>query len=432
MLFLVIMIVEFTFKNFKSFKQEQTLSLEAESLKTNTDKLITTNHGLKLLPNVAIFGANASGKSNIFHALEFLLMAIKNTDAINNPTPESSRLMPFMLDTKSPQDATLMQLILWDPKQKREYCYGFEITKRVVISEWLSFRSKVSEKFSRKKIFHRQKQNFTGSNFDHLPKQLAKNVRPDILALPVFAQFNHQPSVDFLDFIIDSLKVVHFNHAALFNALKAGHQNPETLRGVIELIKRSDIGIQNIQIDKQLENLADAPPGIQNDFIERGYSTKDTVAKFRALTRHRVYGGDNKKKIDFSLYDQESDGTLKLFILATTLIEAFRKGVVFFIDELDAGMHPLLVAKIIGLVENQKINTAGVQLIYSSHAPHLLSHKVNLRRDQVWFTEKDKQEESNLKCLSEYKTKKDYEIARNYLVGRFGAVPILNFNDDFI
>ena len=422
------MIVEFTIKNFRSFKDEFTLSLEAENLPSNKAKLIETSGGIPLLPSVGIFGANASGKSNVFKALSFMLSAMKNTD-INKPTVEHNLLLPFELDDFSAGQPTFMQIVLWDPDVEREYRYGFRISRTEVLEEWLYLRSKPKEKFTNKCVFKRRGDKFDADT-EHVPslKDLPPKVNPKILALPIFAQFYHRIALDLFNFtakitILDSNAI---NMDALTQAIDFAYHDPSLKSEVAGFIRKADTGIQDLKLIKREIPLSDSPAKVRAHFQKQGFASSQTTVNYQALIRHKTYGEKPGSK-DFSLYNHESSGTAKIFVLATSLLKALKTGGVFFIDELDAGLHPLLAQAIISQIDSRNTNPRGVQLIYSSHATHLLSRTANPRRDQVWFAEKNNREESALKCLSGYKTRNDYEIARNYLVGRFGAVPILDF-----
>ena len=156
------------------------------------------------------------------------------------------------------------------------------------------------------------------------------------------------------------------------------------------------------------------------------------------MAHHKVYGQDrpgveadeNNQATTFGLLEQESKGTVRLFYLATLLVNSFKtENNVFFIDEIDTSLHPLLLEFIIKQVDSQQTNKVATQLVYSSHASHLLSESAQLRKDQIWLTDKNNQEETELKCLSEHKIEEGSDIAKDYLIGRFGGIPNLDLDD---
>ncbi len=422
------MLVEFTLKNFRSFKSESTLCLEAEGLSSNKEKLLETTHGLFLLPSVAIFGANASGKTNILKAMSFVLWAMRNTD-ITNPTTDNKLLLPFELNDASAKQPVLMQVVLWDTKKECEYRYGFEIDRDRVISEWLHVRSKVTSKFTKKQIFIRQRQAFEfGTESKAELEDLAQRVNEQFLALPIFAQLNHQISRDLIT-LSQTLSVLDnalLGLAGLANAIDICNKDDSILGAVDEFITKADTGIKAINIEGDTIPLSEAPNDVQRALKSQGAGPEASVRSFQVQTEHKLRDGDKAASRYFNFLDHESTGSLKLFILITLLMRALKLGGTFLIDELESSLHPLLVQAIIDHLENPKVNKTGVQLVYTSHDTYILTRRVNLRRDQICFAEKNEHEESTLTRLSEFKTRNDYDIARNYLLGRFGAVPVLN------
>ena len=154
------MIIEFSVKNFRSFRELATLSLEAEPLKTGKSNLFSTEFKTKLLPSAGIFGHNASGKSNLVKALAYMQWAMLNSDYLNQPTTKSPLLQPFLLNLESCKDPSFFQIVLWDAEKKTEYRYGFEISGERVVSEWLETVTKVKKNRRRREIFLRNSQEF--------------------------------------------------------------------------------------------------------------------------------------------------------------------------------------------------------------------------------------------------------------------------------
>ena len=157
---------------------------------------------------------------------------------------------------------------------------------------------------------------------------------------------------------------------------------------------------------------------------------------YRIRSQHSIYddeGNKLEKNREFN-FGEESLGTQKIFALAVILLNALNNGEIVVFDELGSSLHPFLTKKIVELFQSPKSNKYGAQLIFTSHETFLLTkrtlnNKLDLRRDQIWFADKGTNEASALRCLSEYKTKKEYELAKRYLEGRFGAVPVLKFEE---
>ena len=424
------MIVEFTIKNYRSFKSQCTLSMEAEGLRTNTRKLIKAPHGPDLLPSAGIFGGNASGKSNIFKALQFMAWAMQNSDYIKRPTTKHSLLSSFRLDDDSAGQPTLMEIIIWDPEEGKEYSYGFEIDAQEIIKEYLNVKSKVNKNFTDPRIFTRNKQQF---EFD--PKhgaemsKLQDRVRPDALALSVFAQFNEQLSSRLVSLVGDeALYIVSDNASSMYDALRECDENESLLNGVTELVLQADLSIEKITI-KQQNAFDKFGPSVDSDLAKS--IRRDMHFTIReALTRHKKYG--KSAKSDHAIFDlakDESAGTGRFFALAAHIIRILKTGGVLVVDDLDASLHPLMSKAIVEQFDNKETNPNGAQLIYNSHEIFLMSEEVSLRRDQIWLTEKNDTEETGLIRLSNYKTRDDYRIDRNYLAGRFGGIPSLQFDE---
>ena len=424
------MIIEFTIQNFRSFKNQFTISAEAESLRSNNDKLIEAANGSVLLPSMGIFGSNASGKSNIVKALKFMVRAMQNSDYIKKPSTKDKLLAPFRLDTASANKPTLLELVLWDPEEEKEYAYSFEINSREVVSERLNIRSRVSKNFTDQHIFTRRKQEFEfGAKGNAEMKKLQDRVRPDALAVSVFAQFNHQPSTGLINLVGDELLyIVSDNTSSMYDALRECGEDAQLLEDVTQLVLQADLNIQKIRIEKQ------------DAFDKFGPSPDSELAKSlrrdmrfmirEALTSHRKYGKSSEADyVLFNLNEDESAGTNRFFALATRMAKVLKKGGVLVIDDLDASLHPLMSKAIVEQFDNKETNPKGAQLIYNSHEIFLMSDEVNLRRDQIWLAEKNDSEETTLKRLSDYKVREDYRIDRNYLVGRFGAIPFLQFEE---
>lgn len=401
------MLVEFTIKNFRSFKDEATLSLEAESLRSEANKarLINTANKRSLLPSVGVFGANGSGKTNIFLALMTLLIFIGEND-FRKPgrrKPDRSLLQPFSLEDNAYKSPTLMQVVFWDRPKQIEYRYGFLMDQARVAEEWLYVRAKTNINFVDRVAFRRSGQKFEfGRSFKPAFRGLEKSIRAEDLALPHLQKNNYRAADDFIKSILDQTAVLRVVESQIKqDAIKIYRSDPDISEEVKDIIKRADLSIE----DLLLEGPEDNP---------------------RLVTIHKRHGVKSGR-VGFSLTEQESAGTNQLFHLAVFIAWKLKTGGVLVVDELDSSLHPLLVAAIVNQFNNKRANPKGAQLIYNSNQPYLLSKRVGLRRDQIWFTEKNEREESSLRSLSEYEAH-GYEISRNYLIGRFGAVPILRFD----
>ncbi len=420
------MIIEFSVKNFRSFKDVATLSLEAESLKIGKDYLIPTEFKIDLLPVIGIFGHNASGKSNLLKALFYMQWAMLNSDYLNQPSTKFPFLQPFLLNSESTTKPSFFQIVLWDPETKSEYRYGFEISSEKVVSEWLETTTKVNKNRRRRMIFLRKGQEFPGidDSVKTTVGHLIHNVRPTALALTVFAQFADPTSSQVIKLINRPNFMIYDGGSQdpMGYALEQYHENPALASKVLKLLKKLDLSIQDLKVIREPfteKHLKAIPNELKSLFNQ----SEDV---FKAVSLHKKYGSSEKNNlINFDFYQQESFGTQRLFVLATLMIQILDVGGVFILDELGSSIHPFMSKEIISLFQNHETNPKGAQLIFSSHETYLLSNQVNLRQDQIWFTDKNAQEETVLRSLIEYDMRSDHEFEKNYLQGRLGAVPII-------
>jgi hypothetical protein len=211
-------------------------------------------------------------------------------------------------------------------------------------------------------------------------------------------------------------------------ALKRCEEDSDYRNRVLALMQKADFGILQLVVKQSKvskEELGALPPQIRSLIDENAGG----LVGVQVNTLHKIYDSPNETAV-FNMDDHESRGTARFFELSALVLPILESGGVLVIDELGSSLHPFITKAAVGLFQNRKTNPKGAQLLFCSHEMHLLSSRVNFRRDQVWFTEKNNQEETTLRSLAEYKTRNDFEIAKNYLAGRFGAVPTVGFDED--
>lgn len=428
------MIIEFTVKNFRSFKEEATLSLEAEPLRSSKVDVIKTDVG-NLLPAVGVFGPNASGKSNLTKALMFMQWAVRNTDSLNRPTTQDSRLRPFLLDRASAKEPAFFQIVLWDDDNKSEYRYGFTINGKQVVSEWLDVTSKDAVQRRRRSVFTRE-----GQQFD-IHRLMSKELRPRAdqvpetgLALATFAQLNSAVALRVVSLLGEPNFIIYdgATEMNLKRALERCRTDVKFKRKVIDFLQQADLGIRDLVINEvniPAEAFKKVPLSIRK-FMKENAGDYDFDKAYLFFTGHKLQGKNEEGEenlVAFNLQEDESLGTQRFLVLACLLLEALERGATFVLDELGASLHPFLTKEIVNLFQCQKTNPGHAQLIFCSHETYLLSRHTDMRRDQIWFTEKNEKEESSLRSLAEYKTRSDFEVAKNYIEGTLGAVPVTRF-----
>lgn len=435
------MIIDFTIKNYRSFKDASSLSLLAEErLKNDGIAISKTAFDDDVLPVAGIFGQNAGGKSNVIKGLAYMTQAILNTNHINAPINKHPLLQPFLLNKSSVKEPIHFEITFWDNKTISQYNYGFKVGESGVVSEWLEVVDRPQKKRRSRLIFERAGNKFS---FDKTVRArlelLTINVLDTALAVNVFGNLAEPVSYRLLELVsAENIKIVDGTNTDQLNhyALNRCFDDKELQAQVISFIKKSDIDINDVSIDRTQMALKDLPlPDELKPLMAK--ATGQSGYNYRIESQHSVYD-DSGNKTDESHnfnFGEESLGTQKIFALGVILLDALNRGETVIFDELGSSLHPFLTKKIVELFQSPKSNKSGAQLVFTSHETYLLNktslnNKLDLRRDQIWFADKGPNEASILKCLSEYKTKKEYELAKRYLEGRFGAVPVLKFEEN--
>ena len=417
------MLIQFNFKNFKSFREEATLDLSAAKMTEFSDRVVTIGSE-KILPVAAIYGANASGKSNIYNAFEYMAGYVVNSFKYGDEEEnfEKFRPTPFLFDSTSADAESSFEVYftLPDDKTEKTYNYGFCIDKEGVTEEWLNVKAKTARKFST--VFYR------GDDEDELdlsgfPKNSRDNIQvaleKQVLIISLGAKLKIAKCKAIRDWFLAN-EFADFGNLltnyVLHRSLPKGFvEDKKVQQKVVEYFSSFDEHIKDFKIER-----------VPHD----GESKEDTY-KINAL--HKMIDSDEMAEIPLAL---ESAGTLKMFALYPELQEVLEKGSVFFIDELNARLHPLLVRNFILTFLNPKINTNHAQLVFTTHDTWQLSNQL-LRRDEIWFVKKDSQGLSTLYSLADFvdedgvRIRKDESYEKNYLLGKYGAIPDLKSIDMF-
>ena len=417
----VIMLIQFSFKNFKSFREEATLDLSAAKMTEFSDRVVTVC-GEKILPVAAIYGANASGKSNIYNAFEYMSAYVIDSFKYGDEEErfEHFRPTPFLFDAISANAESSFEIYftLQGDKAEKIYNYGFCIDKEGVTEEWLNSKAKTARKYST--VFYRNADElnlsgFPKSNRDNIQVALEKQV----LIISLGAKLKIGKCKDIRDWF-------------LANAF-ADFADSATNYFMYHRLPKGFVSDKNVQ-QKVVEYLASFDEHIKDFKVEKMSQEGDSKEeKYKIDARHKMIGSDELVAIPLEL---ESAGTLKMFALYPELQEVLERGSVFFIDELNARLHPLLVRNFVLTFLNPKINTNHAQLVFTTHDTWQLSNRL-LRRDEIWFVEKDEEGVSTLYSLADFvdedgtRIRKDESYEKNYLIGKYGAIPALKSIDIF-
>lgn len=439
------MLVQFTVGNYRSFQEPVTLSLLAANLDHTDDLLVQDNtfiagDELKLLKATAIYGANASGKSNLAKAIDFVKWFMMNSFTALKPT-DKIHAEPFRLDVKSERNPSCFEIVFF--VKNRRYRYGFEVTQDRVISEWLydvpKRRKSTDKEIYERELFFRQgdtiripaKQAYMkGGIVDRAV--LKKFTRANALFISVSAQLNVKVADDILTWVTYNLNITSGSQDYGYSryTIRCLANNNNKLE-ILNLIRKLDLGIDHIEINQtelsssslNLDSLLVTVPDVIKDMIIQS----ETVVSTDVITSHRKIDHDGNLTLieQFKLTEHESEGTQKVFAFSGPLIETLKKGGVMIIDEFDASLHPVISLAIIRLFNSQETNPNNAQLVFMTHDTNLLDQRV-LRRDQIWFTEKNRYGITDLYSLAEYKSNGSNEdLEENYIQGRYGAVPYL-------
>ena len=413
------MLVMFKVKNFMSFKDEAILDLRATSYVQHPSHLLHANEKYNLLKTVALYGANASGKSNFISAMYFFEKYIfsqfignKESDPLDQAKQFRYDLEPFAL-SKEKNKVSEFDIIF--VRNKKQFQFGFECTNEAVVSEWYYIDDK--------KVYERTGSIITyGSKFADLLSSYNKipSERLYISVLEYFLEDEAKKTVlsDFVDFFQQEYNVYS---EILFES---------TVKGVAGVFGYSPRIISNRKFREKVEQyLSSIDVGIKRLDIQTETITNERTGKKKKTkvirTVHDVYD-DTGNVVGEQTFDlpQESSGTLRFFAFIQNVIEMTSHGGVFIVDELSARLHPLLTKMIVDIFSSKENTKA--QLIFTTHDISLLN-KDQFRRDEVVFVDKNNRGESKLYALSDLKVREDASFSKDYLQGKYGAIPIFNY-----
>lgn len=426
------MLLQFSIKNFRTFKEKATLSLVASNYDKDTRETDNINQdakfNLRILKSAVVYGANASGKSKLFEALMFMKQFVINSSK-DSQKGDEIEVEPFGLNSESEKLPTEFEVVF--THENILYRYGFEVDKKNVISEWLYYKPKTKEI----ELFYRE-----GNKFETHERNFQKGktvikeglVRDNALLVSVSAQFNDSTSISVIDWFKKLKTISGLNESGYQGFTMGRTEDPIHKARILDLLKAADLGIQDIKLQKlELDKLPKGMPKELRDKIIKEVNEEKAEFISDVLTTHKIYDS-NKTPIDivnFSLDHDESSGTRKFFALTGPILDVIENGYTLVIDELDSKLHPNLVCKIVTLFNSKELNKKNAQLIFNTHDTNLLSSGL-FRRDQIWFTEKTKYGEAKLFSLADFKSdevRKTESFEENYIRGKYGAVPFLDF-----
>jgi len=414
------MLVEFRIKNFRSLRDEQVLSMVASSDKSLLDTH-ALNTGLKaaphLLKSAVVYGANASGKSNLIKALQYMRGVVLESAALQ-PGQTFDRLNPFKLNATSVGQPTEFEVTFILAGVR--YQYGFAMNAQRIVSEQLL----VYKAFKPQRWFDRHFDADSGKDVYEFGPGLkgAKNLwegatRPNALFLAVAVQLNSEALRPVFDWFANRLVI--FNEQSPLSPqfsvqmLKLEEQR----KAICEFLRAADISISDIEV-------ATKQAMVHTINFDLATGKREETAGEQAVDEVKFHHVTDHGKAVFDLMD-ESSGTRNLLFLTGPILDILNKGQTLLVDELDTSLHTLLVQAIVRLFHQPVVNTGGAQLIFTTHDTSLLDAYGLFRRDQIWFVEKRPDQSSSLYPLLDFSPRKNEALERGYLQGRYGALPFL-------
>ena len=422
------MLIEFSVKNFKSIKEQQTLSMAASSGNELRDSNViqTLDHKLNLVRTAAIYGANASGKTNLIKALQAMRNIIVNSS--RKQLGDFIGVTPYLFSQETqglPSEFSLSFIV-----QNVRYEYGFITTNEQILEEWLfAYPKGRSQEWINRK-YNLATQKYEWGTMDKLvgAKQIWQEAtRPNALFLSTAVQLNNKQLQPVFDWFRLTLRTVPGNLTPDFTFEQC--KDNDLKQGIILFLKAADFNIDDLEVKSETiefnDLLGNLFPNQSKSKINKAVASNaidiPELSKPDIKTIHVGAEGD-KYRLDIN---DESTGTQKYFAYAGPWLDVLKKGYVLVVDELNNNLHPDLVKFLIQMFQNTSLNRKNAQLILTTHETSILSQDI-LRRDQIWFTEKDEFNATILYPLSDISPRKNVEnIGTNYLNGRYGAVPYL-------
>ncbi|ALF24585.1 AAA family ATPase [Fusobacterium nucleatum] len=413
------MLLQFYFSNYRSFEGEGILDMRASGSNELSSHIRNTLNE-KVLPVTAIYGANASGKSSVFEAFQFMALCVLESLSFsddNKKNPYKLKVDSFKF-SESKEKPSEFEINYIDKKGKKElyYNYGFKIDNSGILEEYLAFNTKtgVKRKEDYTYIFKRERNQklYLDSSIEKFRENLEISLKEKTLLVSLGAKLNIDEFIRVRTWFINT-EVINFSNS-LYGALLENIlpnniiESEEVRKNLVSFINSFDDSIINIEVEKI--SAID-----END--------KDN---YRVFTIHKSDKGTSTARISMN---EESSGTKKMFSLYQTLLDVLEKGGVFFADELDIKLHPLLMRNILLTFTDKEKNPNNAQLIFTTHNTIYMDMDL-LRRDEIWFVEKDNGV-SNLYSLDDItnekgeKVRKDSNYEKHYLLGNYGAIPNL-------
>ena len=426
------MLVRFQFENYRSFRDESILSMEAKGNAEYKSCLLPYKKK-GLLPAAALFGKNGGGKSNVIRAFWLGVQFIRNAQKTQHEKAEVP-VRAFALNDYSEQEPTGFEYEYIQDGVK--YIYGFSATKKEIKKEYLY----AAPKGQKSEIFSREGQmfSFPVNGEKKMKEMIAEAVAPNQLFFSIACVMNYRPCILAMKWFRE---YVHFSkdYADIPQQLLEHAEDVNMLKSIVTYAKQADVGIEDMSFEIKNEEISayesmpgNLPEGMVMALKQFAAALKDSsdsaelnlkIGEVKTSSMHRGINKAGEEKL-FSLeLSDESDGTRRLMSLAPGIEQVLQQGGVLMVDEIDRELHPLLAEFIISQFQSPETNPGRAQIIFTTHDTELLNMEI-LRKDQVYFVDKNKKSGvSELFNLTELPVRTNDNIRKAYLVGKYGAVP---------
>ena len=430
------MLIEFRFKNYRSFRDEAILSMEAVGLGTMKNSLIQYNN-MKLLPGAAIYGKNGGGKSNVIRAFWLGVQFIKNAQRIQHEKA-SVPVIPFALNDYSENEPTEFEFDYINNGIK--YWYSFAATKEKIIRESLYH----APKGQKAQVFVRKGQKFSFTEDKARRKLISETVAENQLFFSIACTMNDSACINAMSWFREDVFFSR-DYTDIPRQLLEFYEDRNMLKAISDYAKTADFGIEemkfeveNKEIKNGLEIPEDIPEGMKAalaSFIQVLSETstnsegKLKMSQIKAKSQHRGIDSNGDSRFYSLELEDESDGTRKLMSLAPAIESVLKKGGVLLVDELERELHPMLVNYVVAKFQSKKSNPKGAQIIFTTHDTELMNLEY-IRKDQIYFADKNRMDgSSELYSVTDFTTKTTDNIRKGYLVGKYGATPNIEIEE---
>ena len=416
------MLIEFSVTNYRSFLPPQSLTLTANTsseLQEENSFVSPVSNLPRLLRSVVVYGPNAAGKSNLVQAIAFMKRFVLSS-AKESQEGEKIDVTPFLFNRQGSRNSSEFELLFIQDGIR--YQYGFAVNSKRVTGEWLfAYPEGRAQKWFERNFDPETQEDiwYFGPKLTGRRKVWQEATRSNALFLSTAIQLNNEQLKPIFNWFDHKLHVIGQGENPHPGFSTGECEEEEKKKKILKFMNAADLSITDIFLEKKEFSTKDLPAEMPQNIKEEISKELDGKKLTSLFFMHPSSDTGEDVALEF---DEESAGTRKLFALAGPWLDVLNNGLVLFVDELDTSLHPLLVRFLLNLFHNPETNRHNAQLFFTTHDTTVLDQSL-MRRDQVWFVEKDAENATRLYPLSDYKPRKGEALQKGYLYGRYGALP---------